>query len=438
MLVLVTSLSISALALPASAAAAPANDAFASAQQLTGASTSATGTTVEATLEMGEPPHFAGDGSVWYSWTAPLDSNVRVNTCTSEHPTRIQAYTGSSLASLSEQETTSRLPQCANGADSSSFHAKAGTTYRIVVVEYAEKGSFTLSLSAPPAPANDDFADAEPIGSLPVRIAATTADTTVEPDEEGYFGSLDDAQSVWYRWTASKDMRVWHDECGPDFGTDTRIYRGNSLGSLTPVNDQTAVTAEGQPRCDRLYASNAGSGNVSSFMAKAGTTYRIQVLLENLGYDPDFHLGLREARFDGAISQTVSSKSIRRGKALTYKVTVRNLGTLPMSPEIALLTSKPHKLARPVVGTRYLSLDPSQGRCRKVRFFAVHPGAICAPGRIAPGKTVRIVARVRPSGSLSHWVEIDYLHGGQGDNDDDNPRNNRLGALTTIVRSPRR
>ena len=35
-------------------------------------------------------------------------------------------------------------------------------------------------------------------------------------------------------------------------------------------------------------------------MAKAGTTYRIQVLLDDLNLDPDFHLGLREARFDGA------------------------------------------------------------------------------------------------------------------------------------------
>ncbi len=38
-------------------------------------------------------------------------------------------------------------------------------------------------------------------------------------------------------------------------------------------------------------------------------------------------------------------------------MTVRNLGNLPMAPEVELITSKPHKLARPVVGTRYLSLD---------------------------------------------------------------------------------
>ena len=386
-----------------------------------------------ATLEAGEPSHFAGNGSVWYSWTAPVSSNVRVNTCTGPHPTRIQAYTGTSLASLSEVETTPATPQCANAADSSRFHATAGTTYRIVVVEYAEDGSFTLSLSAPAAPANDDFADAQNIGSLPVRIAATTTDTTVQPGEEGYFGSPSDAQSVWYRWTAPKDTRIWFDDCGDDFGTQTNIYRGASLAGLTPVNYQVAITPEGQANCDDLYPGHS-SGEVSAFTARAGTTYRIQVLLDDLNLEPDFHLGLREARFDGSIRQTRSRKTIRKGQTVTYKVTVRNLGTLPMSPQIDLITSKPHKLAQPVVGSRYVSLKPSQGRCRRVKFFAVHPGAICDPGRIAPGRTVKIRAKVRPSGSLSHWVDIDYLHGGEGDNRDDNPRNDPFPVLTTIVR----
>ena len=267
-----------------------------------------------------------------------------------------------------------------------------------------------------------------------MRIAATTTDTTVEPGEEGYFGSPGDAQSVWYRWTAPKDTRIWFDDCGQDFGTRTQIYRGASLNTLTPVSEQFAGTPEGPANCHDLYPGDNASGEVSAFMAKAGTTYRFQVLLHDINLDPDFHLGLREARFDGSISQASSAKSIRKGKTVTYTVTVRNLGTLPMAPEVELITSKPHKLARPVVGTRYVSLDPSQGRCRRVKFFAVHPGAICDPGKVAPGKTVKITAKVRPSGSLSHWVELDYLHGGEGDNDDDNPRNDRIGALTTVVR----
>ncbi len=425
---------VAGLLVPTVAAAAPANDKFAAAQPISG-TTSSSGTTVGATLETGEPDHFAGNSSVWYTWTAPVSSNVHVNVCTSAEATKVLAYTGSSLGSLTAVEMTPDSPSCGiSGSDANRFHATAGTTYRIAVVEYAVDGSFTLALSAAAAPANDDFSHAQNIGTLPVRIAATTTDTTVEPGEEGYFGSPSDAQSVWYRWTAPRDTRIWFDDCGDDFGTQTNVYRGSSLAALTPVDYEVALTPEGPGNCDDLYPSANSSGEVSAFMVKAGTTYRIQVLLDDVNLDPDFHLGLREARFDGAISETVSRKSIGKGKTVTYKITVRNLGTLPMSPEVDLITSRPHKLARPVAGSRYVSLKPSQGRCHRVKFFAIHPGAICNPGRIPPGASVKIKAKVRPSASLSHWVDIDYLHGGEGDNRDDNPRNDPFPVLTTIVK----
>ena len=437
MLLAAVGLSAAAVLPGVAVAAPPPNNDFSAAQPLSGTSTTSDGTTVGATLETGEPSHFTGTtGSVWYSWTAPLNSNVRVDTCTGQQANRIQVYTGSSVGALTPVDVTPDANRCAGSSDANRFHAVTGTTYRIVVIEYVTKGSFTLALSAPPAPANDYFADAQNIGSLPARIAATTTDTTVEPGEDGYFGRATDAQSVWYRWTAPKDTRMWLDNCGADYGTKVRLYTGAALNSLSPVDEGVAATPETRygADCYTIYnLSGQTYGGVSSFNAKAGTTYRIQVLLDDLNYDPGFHLGLREARFDGAISQTSSRKSIHKGQSVTYSVTVRNLGSLPMSPEIDLLTSKPHKLARPVVGSRYLSLKPSQGSCRRVKFFAVHPGALCDTGQIAPGGTVKITAKVRPSGSLSHWVGLDYLHGGEGNNKDDNPRNDPFSAVTTTV-----
>ena len=249
----------------------------------------------------------------------------------------------------------------------------------------------------------------------------------------GYFGAPSDGQSVWYRWTATKDTRMWLDNCG-EFGPKVRLYTGAALDSLSPVEELNAHLPGGGASCGELYPDLAAesSGEVNEFMAKAGTTYSIQVLLDNLNYQPAFHLGLRLAHFDGAISETSSSKSIRKGRTVTYTVTVRNQGDLPMSPAVDLITSKPHKLGRPVVGSRYVTLKPSQGTCERVKFFAVHPGAICEPGVIPPGKTVTITAEIRPSGSLSHWAEIDYLHQGEGDNDDDN-RGNSQSVLTTTV-----
>ena len=229
---------------------------------------------------------------------------------------------------------------------------------------------------------------------------------------------------------------MWFDDCGPEFGTKTRLYTGTAVASLTPVEDESAFTPDNQHagNCPAIY--NPGGdlpGEVRAFKATAGTTYYFQVLLDDINYEPGFHLGLRVARFDGSLDQTASRKSIHKGRTVTYTVTVRNLGTLPMSPAIDLVTSKPHKLARPVVGSRYISLDPSQGTCERVTFFSVHPGAICEPGLIVPGKTVTITAKVRPSGSLTHWAGIDYLHGGEGNNDDDNPRNDPFAGVTTTV-----
>jgi hypothetical protein len=234
---LVAAAGVSAAALPSGVAVAapPPNDAFAAAQQLSGTSASVAGTTVEATLEPEEPSHYtSGNGSVWYSWTAPLNSNVRLDTCNSPGATKIQVYRGSSLSSLEEIQPGDS-PQCegTDGGDMGRFHVQAGTTYRISVIEYAADVSFTLALYAPPAPANDDFADAQSIDSLPARIAGTTTDTTVQPGEEGYFGSPTDGQSVWYRWTASQNTRMWLDNCG-EYGTKMRLYTGDALGSLSP------------------------------------------------------------------------------------------------------------------------------------------------------------------------------------------------------------
>ena len=135
----------------AALATPPPNDAFSAAQELSGTAASVAGTTVEATFEVGEPAHYtSGNGSVWYSWTAPINSNVRLDTCESSAPTKIQLYRGSSLGSLEELEPNGN-PQCAGiNGEAHHFNVKAGTAYRISVSEYVGDATFTLVLSAPP------------------------------------------------------------------------------------------------------------------------------------------------------------------------------------------------------------------------------------------------------------------------------------------------
>ncbi len=412
-------------------AAAPANDAFAAVQQLSGTSATGPGTTVEATLEAGEPSHLtSGNGSVWYSWTAPQDLVLRLDTCSGPGATKVQLYRGSSLATLDEVQPRADSPNCTgvSGGDLRRFNVVAGTTYRISVIEYASDTSFTLALSAAPTPSNDDFATPQSLGQQRnVDVDGTTVGTTLQPGEQGYFGSASDGESVWYRWTAPKRMRVWIDNCDAASNSEVAVYKGTALGSLSEVG----------PHYGNPQAPGCGGAGLfgarSEFLATAGTTYSIRVY-SDLYADGAFHLRMREILFDGSLSQSASATSIKRGKTVTYRALIRNVGTIPINPWVDLVTSKPRKLAQPVVGTKYVSIATTSGTCSRVKFFGVEPGAICKPGNLAPGDSMRITARVRPSQSLSHWIELDYAHGGDSPIFDDNRANEANAPRTTIVK----
>src|SRR3954470_11749557 len=65
------------------ARAAPANDNFADALTISGQSVSVDGSNAGATIESGEDRPADSSSSVWYSWTAPVTGQVKLDTCTS-------------------------------------------------------------------------------------------------------------------------------------------------------------------------------------------------------------------------------------------------------------------------------------------------------------------------------------------------------------------
>lgn len=80
----------------------PGADAFANATGLSGAVIRSQGTNLFATAEPGEPAHagVAANGSIWWTWTAPLSGGVAITTVGSEIFTALSVYTGSSLGAL--------------------------------------------------------------------------------------------------------------------------------------------------------------------------------------------------------------------------------------------------------------------------------------------------------------------------------------------------
>jgi hypothetical protein len=395
-------------------ATAPANDDFADAQQFSGTSVSQGGTTLGATLQAGEPAYGAGNGSVWFKWTAPRNSRVRIGTCAAgPASTLVEVFNGSSLDSLHEVDYNDSS-QCPTGEFYGTvrrFRAVAGTTYRIVVIEYAADGAFTLTLSAPAAPANDDFAHAKKISGISPLFRGTTVNATVEPGEP----AVEDASwgSVWYRWTAPRNTTVNWDTCSSGVYVDFDVYRGSSLGSLKPVTSTSCKSSV---------------TGFATFRAKKGTTYRVQVHDDEFLQTAPFKLGFTAVFVDVSIKQSPSAKSIRKGGTVTFTIRIRNLGTVPNSAPFAMLTSKPGKLAHAAPGTRYVSFKTTHAGCHRVFVYGTQAGALCHLEHLAPGKTAVIKAKVRPSQSFTHWV---YLL-----NYDQNKNNDRLGKIdrTVIVR----
>ena len=154
--------------------APPSNDNFASALPIGPAlPINLNSSNVDSGYQAGEPAALGGSSnsrSVWYSWTAPAAGQVRMDMCDfdlisgSGNRTLI-AYTGATLGTLVAVSPVGESCEV-------NFTAVAGTTYRIAFSgTLIGEGNFVLRLKNAPPPANDNFANATPVGpGLPVLV----------------------------------------------------------------------------------------------------------------------------------------------------------------------------------------------------------------------------------------------------------------------------
>jgi hypothetical protein len=158
---------------------APSNDSFANAIPLSG-SGGFTYTNVGATAEPGEPVHGGGNGassqsqnnSVWFKFVPQSAGVVRLWTSEGGDPngaltdTVISVYAGNSVSNLS---VIAESDDTVNSLYSQvTFGFQPGITYYIAVDGYLGlTGAFSLSRTVYPASPNDDFNNAEDLGSDP-------------------------------------------------------------------------------------------------------------------------------------------------------------------------------------------------------------------------------------------------------------------------------
>ena len=423
----------------APALAAPPNDNFASAQSLFGTSASVTGTTVEATLEPGEPPHYAGNSSVWYSWTRP-----RTWCCGSTPVFRVQygaerryGSTPAPRSTRSRRSSTSRFAVTVplGGGTSRRYNVTGGTTYAIAVVEFNRDGAFPLDLYVIPTPANDDFADAQDLGQeLDVDVDGTTVGTTTEPGEDNYLGSPDDGELGL----------VPVDTAQADAGLDRQLRLGGRIDGHRLHRQRARRAGQvdenyGYPEPPPCEFPGYDARGRSEFLGKSGRDL----------HDPGVH-----APLPGAIHLRMREDPLRRqphpervgeegqeGKEGQYTIKVENLGTVPVDPDVwhDHLEAQPDRQAGQ--GHQVRVARCNQGPCG--RSCASHANrARSAAWNPDPARDAKIVAKVKPSQSLSHWVRLDYSHAGEyvyeDSRADEDGKNEAEKPANTVVKRKRK
>ena len=231
----------------------PANDNFANATRIASLPFTDSLSIVGATTEPGEPPPPCAPvgGTVWYSFTPAADVSIAADTLGSNFNTVLAAFTGSDFATL-------QPVGCQAFGNRLTLDLRAGTTYYFQVGGFpSETGNLVFNVAAVVRPANDNFANATSIASLPFMVSLSTQGATTEPGEPpstcAPVGS-----TVWYSFTPAADVRLAADTLGSNFNTVLSAFTGSDFATLQPVGCQAF-------------------GNRLVLELSAGTTYYFQI-----------------------------------------------------------------------------------------------------------------------------------------------------------------
>ena len=233
----------------------PANDNFANAQAIS-PSISTTADITDATKEPDEPQNcYSMDRTVWYSFTPTESMVVRAHTQGGDINGNVNIYrAGSGISDL-------QFLSCTGPDGSPTFLAEANQTYYLQAGSaFGEVGSIQVNLEQVPPPANDNFANAIPIGSLPSTIDFDTTGATFESGEPASSCAYPSPpyRTAWFAFTASQDGPIFASIPSSNFSPFLAVYRGTDLNTL------------GELRCGQY-------SNRLTIQTIAGQTYYFQV-----------------------------------------------------------------------------------------------------------------------------------------------------------------
>jgi hypothetical protein len=210
----------------------------------------------EATMESGEPVGWAiGQNTVWYRFTPSARAVVRAQVQGMGYYV-LNAYRadGSGMSGLTYLTGYISAPIVFDVQAGSTYYIQAGN-FGPVPVQWWE--TFTFGLEIVPPPANDNFAGAIPITTLPFRDTVDMTGATTESGEPSALCGGNFPRTVWYSFRPTASGTYSASNFADRILGGVNVFTGTTLESLTHV----------------ACGANGGSG---AFHAEAGTTYYLQ------------------------------------------------------------------------------------------------------------------------------------------------------------------
>ena len=197
------------------------NDNFASATTIISLPDIAQQWTLAATLEPGEPEpscQLAAQQSVWFDYTPTATQLVNLSTTPAFHiganyNTVIAVFTGSTLASLSEIACNDDYDDLVN-SQLTAVTFTAGVTYHIQVSGNPKYGSSGFLGFCIVPTANDLFATATTVDSLPFSVSESTDAFDVEAGENNHNPCDWIGGTAWFKFTPPADGSYVFDTAG--------------------------------------------------------------------------------------------------------------------------------------------------------------------------------------------------------------------------------
>ena len=256
----------------------PANDGFLDATPVNSLPFSDSVDVTAATAQHGEPSCYGNESTVWYSFSPDEEALLVADSQGSDYAATIAIWTETKFGLV--------LEECSQPGSALALEAEAGETYFIQVSrvprfffrgpepEPAEPPGFSLQFNIFVAvpPANDDFANAQFVTSLPFTMTVNNL-TATEEDGEPSPGCLEPYSveyTLWYRYTPVRDEILVADTAGSQpYNIAIGVYTGDVADTL----ELPALADLTQVACTSLFSFPTRVG----FQAEAGQTYYFQV-----------------------------------------------------------------------------------------------------------------------------------------------------------------